>query len=59
MNGSEIAVGGATRLPLDVARRHLADENAPELLSDEAVDGEVDGRVEGEQGVAGEVTVAQ
>jgi len=42
-----------------VARSHLADEYTPELPSDEAVDGEVDGRVEGEQGVAGDVGVSQ
>jgi len=53
------AVVGASRLQEAADGRYLADEYAPELLPDEAVDGEVDCRVEGEKGVAGVVGVAQ
>ena len=57
-----LAVIRATRLHglRDAAeRRHLADEYAPELLPDEAVHGEVDRRVKGQQGVAGNIGVAK
>jgi len=54
-----VNAGRRRRLKDAAERRYLAHEDAPELLADEAVDGEIDGRVEGEQSVAGDVSVAQ
>ena len=59
--GDRIAVAAAVtpRFPAPAARRNLAHEYPPELLPDEAVHGKVDGRVEGDERVAGYVGVPQ
>jgi len=58
-NRRRLAVVGARRRSTAAARRHLVEEYPSELLADETVDGEVDGRVKGQQSVAGDVAVAE
>jgi len=58
--GCSRRVGGRrTTAAAAVGAQHLVEQDATEALADETVDDDIDGRIEDQQRVAGDVSVAQ